>query len=45
MADPVADYPYETGLNILYLPLEVIDVNALADLDDLESAQSQKRAS
>jgi mannose-6-phosphate isomerase-like protein (cupin superfamily) len=31
MADPVADYPYETRLNILHQPLEVIDVKALAD--------------
>jgi mannose-6-phosphate isomerase-like protein (cupin superfamily) len=31
MADPIADYPYETRLNILHQPLEVIDVKALAD--------------
>lgn len=31
MADPVADRPYETRLNILHQPLEVIDVKALAD--------------
>ena len=31
MADPVADYPYETRLNILHQPLEVIDVKTLAD--------------
>jgi mannose-6-phosphate isomerase-like protein (cupin superfamily) len=31
MPDSVADYPYETRLNILHAPLEVIDVNALAD--------------
>jgi mannose-6-phosphate isomerase-like protein (cupin superfamily) len=31
MADPVADYPYETRLDILHQPLEVIDVKALAD--------------
>ena len=31
MADPVADYPYETRLNILHQPLEVIDVKAMAD--------------
>ena len=31
MADPVADYPYETRLNVLHRPLEVIDVKALAD--------------
>jgi mannose-6-phosphate isomerase-like protein (cupin superfamily) len=31
MADPAADYPYETRLNILHQPLEVIDVKALAD--------------
>jgi quercetin dioxygenase-like cupin family protein len=30
MADPVA-YPYETRLNILQGPLEVIDVKAMAD--------------
>lgn len=26
-----AQYPYDTRLNLLYKPLEVIDVNALAD--------------
>lgn len=31
MPDPVADYPYETRLNILHQPLEVIDEKALAD--------------
>lgn len=31
MSDSVADYPYETRLNILHRPLEVIDVQALAD--------------
>jgi mannose-6-phosphate isomerase-like protein (cupin superfamily) len=31
MAGSVADYPYETRLNILHKPLEVIDVKALAD--------------
>jgi len=31
MADSVADYPYETRLNILHAPLEVIDEKALAD--------------
>lgn len=31
MADPVASFPYETRLNILHQPLEVIDVKALAD--------------
>ena len=31
MPDPVADYPYETRLNILHQPLEIIDVKALAD--------------
>lgn len=31
MADSVAPYPYETRLNILYGPLEVIDEKALAD--------------
>jgi mannose-6-phosphate isomerase-like protein (cupin superfamily) len=28
---PVVHYPYETRLNILHQPLEVIDVQALAD--------------
>lgn len=31
MADSVASYPYETRLNILHQPLEVIDEKALAD--------------
>jgi oxalate decarboxylase/phosphoglucose isomerase-like protein (cupin superfamily) len=31
MPDPVADYRYETRLNILHQPLELIDVKALAD--------------
>ena len=31
MADSVANYPYETRLNILHAPLEVIDEKALAD--------------
>jgi quercetin dioxygenase-like cupin family protein len=31
MADPVADHPYETRLNILHQPLELIDVKSLAD--------------
>jgi mannose-6-phosphate isomerase-like protein (cupin superfamily) len=31
MADSVVDYPYETRLNILHGPLEVIDEKALAD--------------
>jgi mannose-6-phosphate isomerase-like protein (cupin superfamily) len=31
MADSVASSPYETRLNILYQPLEVIDEKALAD--------------
>jgi quercetin dioxygenase-like cupin family protein len=31
MADSVADFPYETRLNILHGPLELIDVQALAD--------------
>jgi mannose-6-phosphate isomerase-like protein (cupin superfamily) len=31
MADPVVHYPYETRLNLLHQPLEVIDVQALAD--------------
>ena len=32
MADSVAPYPYETRLNILHQPLELIDVKALADV-------------
>ena len=31
MPDSVQDYPYETRLNILYQPLEIIDDKALAD--------------
>ena len=31
MGDSVVDYPYETRLNILHGPLEVIDEKALAD--------------
>jgi mannose-6-phosphate isomerase-like protein (cupin superfamily) len=31
MSDSVTDFPYETRLNILYPPLEVVDVQALAD--------------
>jgi mannose-6-phosphate isomerase-like protein (cupin superfamily) len=31
MSDSVADYPYETRLNILHAPLEVIDEKALSD--------------
>ena len=31
MPDSVQDYPYETRLNILHQPLEVIDEKALAD--------------
>jgi len=31
MGDSVASYPYETRLNILHQPLEVIDEKALAD--------------
>jgi mannose-6-phosphate isomerase-like protein (cupin superfamily) len=31
MADSVASYPYETRLNILHPPLELIDVKAIAD--------------
>ena len=31
MSDSVADFPYETRLNILHGPLEVIDEKALAD--------------
>ena len=31
MPDSVADYPYETRLNILHQPLEVIDEKALSD--------------
>jgi len=31
MTDTVASYPYETRLNILHSPLEVIDEQAIAD--------------
>lgn len=31
MAGSVADYPYETRLNILHQPLELIDEKAIAD--------------
>ncbi|HEX3986140.1 MAG TPA: cupin domain-containing protein [Acidobacteriaceae bacterium] len=31
MAESVADFPYETRLNILHEPLEVIDEKAIAD--------------
>ncbi len=31
MPDSMSDFPYETCLNILYPPLEVIDEKALAD--------------
>jgi mannose-6-phosphate isomerase-like protein (cupin superfamily) len=31
MADTVASYPYETRLNVLHRPLEVIDEKAIAD--------------
>ncbi|MBV8438827.1 MAG: cupin domain-containing protein [Silvibacterium sp.] len=31
MADPVPAYPYETRLNILYQPMEIIDEKALSD--------------
>jgi mannose-6-phosphate isomerase-like protein (cupin superfamily) len=31
MPDSLADYPYETRLNILHQPLEIIDEKALAD--------------
>ena len=31
MPDSVSDYPYETRLNILHQPLEIIDEKALAD--------------
>ena len=31
MPDSVADYPYETRLNILHQPLEIIDEKALSD--------------
>jgi mannose-6-phosphate isomerase-like protein (cupin superfamily) len=31
MVDSVADYPYETRLNILHPPLELIDEKAIAD--------------
>jgi mannose-6-phosphate isomerase-like protein (cupin superfamily) len=31
MAESVADYPYETRLNVLHQPLEVVDEKAIAD--------------
>jgi mannose-6-phosphate isomerase-like protein (cupin superfamily) len=31
MADSTAAYPYETRLNILHAPLELIDINAIED--------------
>ncbi len=31
MSKPATDYPYETRLNILHQPLEIIDEKALAD--------------
>ncbi len=31
MSDSTAEFPYETRLNILYPPLEIIDEKALAD--------------
>jgi mannose-6-phosphate isomerase-like protein (cupin superfamily) len=31
VADSVADYPYETRLNVLHQPLELIDEKAIAD--------------
>jgi quercetin dioxygenase-like cupin family protein len=31
MSKPVTDYPYETRLNLLHRPLELIDVQELAD--------------
>jgi hypothetical protein len=31
MADPAVTYPYETRLNVLYPPLEVIDEKSLSD--------------
>ena len=31
MPDSVANYPYETRLNVLHQPLEIIDVKELAD--------------
>ncbi len=34
MAGSVADFPYETRLNILHQPMELIDVQALADACD-----------
>lgn len=34
MADIVTSYPYETRLNILHQPLEVIDEKAIADACD-----------
>jgi len=31
VSDSVADYPYETRLNILHQPLDMIDVKSLAE--------------
>ena len=31
MAEPTAAFPYETRLNVLHGPLEVIDINAIED--------------
>jgi uncharacterized cupin superfamily protein len=31
MANPARTYPYETRLNILYQPMEIIDEKALSD--------------
>jgi mannose-6-phosphate isomerase-like protein (cupin superfamily) len=31
MPETIADYPYETRLNILHSPLEVVDVKAIAE--------------
>jgi len=36
MADAVTDYPYETRLNILHPPLEVIDEKALSDASEFK---------
>jgi mannose-6-phosphate isomerase-like protein (cupin superfamily) len=34
MPDSVVDYPYETRLNILHQPLEIIDERALSDASE-----------
>jgi mannose-6-phosphate isomerase-like protein (cupin superfamily) len=36
MSDSVADYKYETRLNVLYPPLEVIDEKALSDANEFK---------